>query len=101
MPGQPVAEFALFQPLERRVIGLARGERGTGCLPESGLGARLYRLLVALALVRRVSPLADPRLETLRSFVNRAYNRRTRRKDVDALVRAGFSASQIEALMRG
>lgn len=94
-------EFTLFQPLEQLVIGLARRERGSGCLPESGLGARVRQLLVALALVKRVPPLADPKLETLRCFINRAHNKRTRVKDVDALARAGYTNPQIEAVMRG
>lgn len=94
-------EFTLFQPLEQLVIGLARRERGTGCLPESGLGAQFRKLLVALALVKRTPPLADPKLETLRCFINRAHNKRTRRKDIDALARAGYTSLQIKAVMRG
>ena len=92
---------ALFQPLETLVIGLARRERGSGCLPESGIGARFRALLVALALVKRVPPLADPKLETLRCFINRAHNKRTRRKDIDALTRAGYTSIQIESVLRG
>ena len=101
MTSMAIPPSALFQPLEALVIGLARRERGSGCLPDSGLGARMRALMVALALVRRVPPLADPRLEALRSFINRAHNKRTRPRDVDALVRAGYTRQQIEVVRHG
>ena len=101
MPHRTHAESGLFQPIEQLVIRLARRERGSGCIPERGIAARLNAVLVALALVKRVPPLADPRLELLRCFINRAHNRRTRPKDVDALVDAGYTGAQIEAVMHG
>jgi len=61
---------AMFTPLERTVLELARGECGTGLLPTSSFGLFLERVSFRLFGRQRIRPLADPRLEALRSFVN-------------------------------
>lgn len=61
---------AMFTPLERTVLELARSERGNGLLPTSGFGSFLERVSFRLFGRERIRPLADPRLEALRSFVN-------------------------------
>jgi hypothetical protein len=61
---------ALFTSLERTVLQLARSEQGTGLLPTSSIGRLLNRLSFRLFGLQGVRPLADPRLEALRSFVN-------------------------------
>ena len=61
---------AVFTPLEQTVLELARGERGKGLLPTTGFGLILERILFRLFGWQRIRPLADPRLEALRNFVN-------------------------------
>lgn len=61
---------AMFTQLERTVLALALGERGKGLRPTSGFGLLLERVSFRLFGRQRIRPLADPRLEALRSFVN-------------------------------
>jgi|GEM_PF-3801445 len=77
---------AMFTPLERTVLELARGERGTGLLPTSRFGLFLERVSFRLFGRQRIRPLADPRLEALRSFVNALH--RCSRSRVEATAAA-------------
>jgi len=85
----------LFTPLEQAVLDLARNERGRGLLPETRLGRTLERvsLLFGGHVIR---PLADPRLEALRMFVNALHRRGRARIEATAttLRSAGFDALQ-------
>ncbi|RZF65197.1 hypothetical protein EWE75_07460 [Sphingomonas populi] len=92
---------AMFTPLERTVLELARSERGTGLLPTSGFRLFLERVSFRLFGRERIRPLADPRLEALRSFVN-ALHRCSRARveaTADALRSVGFDPLQ-EAWIR-
>lgn len=92
---------AMFTPLERTVLALARGEHGMGLLPTTGVGRFLNRLSVRLFGQQGVQPLADPRLEALRSFVNALHRcGRARIEGAAAVLRlAGFDRLQ-EAWIR-
>lgn len=89
----------LFGSLERTVIALAQAERGSGLLPQGRFGrafARLYRRLTGEPGIR---PLADPRLEALRTFVNGLARPSGPRAFEVAKMRAvGYDARQIAAL---
>ena len=67
-----------------------------GCTPQDGKLARLYRLLTGN---RAAQPLADRRLEAVRSFVCAT---RARRRPAEAFVPAlrdeGFNDGQVQAL---
>ena len=94
---EPVpAAAALFTPLEQTVLDLARGERGKGLRPTGRLGIALERISSRLFGRQAVRPLADPRLEALRTFVNALH--RCNRKRIDAtaelLRSAGFDLLQ-------
>jgi hypothetical protein len=89
----------MFGTLERTVIALATAEHGRGVLPQGSLGrglARLYRRLTGDAAVR---PLADPRLEALRAFVNGvARSKGPRPIELAAMRAAGYDQRQIAML---
>lgn len=57
---------ALFTSVEQMVVDLARGERGNGLPSATAVG----RFLDQIFGRRSVQPLANERLETLRTFVN-------------------------------
>jgi len=87
---------AMFTPLERTVLALADREQGRGLLPATGFGRFVERLSARLFARHGVQPLADPRLEALRSFVN-ALQRcgRSRVEQATAALRsAGFEPLQ-------
>lgn len=92
---------AMFTPLERTVLALARDERGRGLLPMTGFGQVFARLSSRLFGQPGVRPLADPRLEALRSFVNALHKCSRVRIDgtAEALRLAGFGPLQ-EAWIR-
>ena len=84
-------------PLEREVIGIGRRDAHDGAIV-SGEGGLLDRLRISAAQLagrRRTTPLADPRLEALRRFAQRAALGREEITDLGALRHAGFAVSQI------
>lgn len=87
---------ALFTPLEQTVLDLARGERGRGLLPTTAFGQFFKRLSFRLFGQPGVQPLADPRLEALRSFVNALHHcgRARLEATATALRSAGFDPLQ-------
>lgn len=95
----PVQE--MFGTLERTVIALATAERGRGVLPQSRLGRALARLFRRLTGEPGVRPLADPRLEALRAFVNGlARSSGPRPIELAAMRAAGYDQRQISLLSK-
>jgi hypothetical protein len=61
--------------------------------------SKFWKVVEAFTGIEHVRPLADPRLEALRSFV--CTVRRTRQRDermVPALIAQGFNRAQVDAL---
>lgn len=87
---------AIFTPLERTVLELARGERGKGLLPNTRFGQFFGRLSHRLFGQQGIRPLADPRLEALRTFVNALHHCSRARVEAaaEALRSAGFDPLQ-------
>ncbi|WP_076070931.1 hypothetical protein [Sphingomonas montana] len=86
---------AAFTPLERTVLVLAHAERGRGLLPTTGIGRFFTRLSLRLFGHQSIQPLADPRLEALRSFVNAQHHcGHARASAAETLRRAGFDPLQ-------
>ena len=84
-------------PLEREVIGIGRADAHDGAIVSSK-GRLVDRLRSSAAQMvgrRRTPPLADPRLEALRRFAQRAALGREEIADIGALRHAGFAVSQI------
>jgi len=81
-------------------LALKDAERGAWVEIEGdGFRARLGRFYARLTGNAPVSPLADPRLDTLRRFVD--ATRRTRRvaeQFVPAMIAQGFNRAQVDAI---
>lgn len=84
-------------PLEREVVGIGRADAQDRAIVDGkrGLVDRLRGSAAQLAGRRRTTPLADPRLEALRRFAQRAALGREEIADIGALRHAGFAVSQI------
>lgn len=88
-----VRQKAEFTPVELRVIAIAR-------LDSRGLGAssRVGNFLARLFGFRRSNPLANERLEALRSFALRALSGRAGEADEQQFLDAGFSRPALDLL---
>jgi hypothetical protein len=92
------AELAPLSPLEARVVRLAasNGERPADIAPVTRAG-RLWRRAGAVLLARRpAAPLADARLEALRSYV--VAVRTARPRPLADLVAAGYSEAHARCI---
>ncbi|WP_380875567.1 hypothetical protein ACFB49_05100 [Sphingomonas sp. DBB INV C78] len=95
--GVASAPLLALSALEWRVVGLAIREAGRG----GGIviSTRWRRLVSILTGNEATRPLADPRLETLRSFVCAARNgHRLAERLASKLFEFGFSRDQIDAV---
>ena len=94
---RPVPSDGALTPLEREVVGIGRADAQDGAIV-SGAGRLIDRLRGSAAQIagrRRTPPLADPRLEALRRFAQRAALGHEEVADIGALRHAGFAVSQI------
>ena len=87
-----------FSALELRVIGLAERVDATREIPHD---SRLGRFLEKIFGAKLMRPLADARLESLRWFVSLTahHMKDVTEADVQQLVRAGYSPSQVYGLL--
>lgn len=85
-------------PREWQIVDLARRDGMTSLAPD----ARFGRLRALLFGARRDSQLADPRLEALRRVAVHAWRHglAVPAREVDAFLRAGFDARQLEIVIR-
>ncbi|MFD1952119.1 hypothetical protein ACFSGX_15200 [Sphingomonas arantia] len=87
--------------LEWQAVSVALNDAsrcGCGTAGKPGVARRLYRALTGIEGPR---PLADPRLEAVRSFVGATSRRRRIAEDhVPALHDLGFNDRQVDALAR-
>ena len=86
---EPVGTAAVFTPVERSVIALARID-GPSSIRSPRLLARLARRLFGIG---PANPLANPRLEALRRFAILARSSRGRppRREIELFLAAGFT----------
>lgn len=91
----------IFGTLERTVIALATAERGRGVLPQGRLARGYASLLGRLTGIPGIKPLANPRLEALRAFVNAlARTKGPRPIELAAMRAAGYDQRQIAMLSK-
>lgn len=94
-----MATQQMFGALEQTVIALATAEHGRGVMPQGPLRRGLAKLYRRLTGAPGVMPLADPRLEALRAFVNGvARPKGPRPIELAAMRAAGYDQRQIALL---
>lgn len=86
-----------LSPLELEVVAIGRADAQNAVLVRSGnaLVERVRDIACLVTGQRRAKPLADPKLEALRRFAQRAALAREQIADIRAMRDAGYATRQI------